>query len=78
MFSPVTTGFTIRMVLVLSIINGWITRQVNFFLLFIQANIEFNMYMEITQGIKTKGGSSTMHVLGILKNLYGHIQGYRF
>ena len=33
-FSPVVTWFTIIMVIVLSIINGWITHQVEFFLTF--------------------------------------------
>ena len=39
------------MVVVLSIINGWITFQVDLVLSFTQADIEFDMYMEITKGI---------------------------
>ena len=65
------------MVLFLSIINGWSTHQVEFFLAFPQAEIEFEMYMKIPQGIETKGGSRTMHVLNLLKNLYGQRQGSR-
>ena len=41
------TWFTIKTVLVLSIINRWSTRQVDFVLAFPQANIKFNIYMEI-------------------------------
>ena len=70
-FSPVVTWFTIRMVLVLSLINEWSTSQVEFVLAFPHANIEFDMYMEIPQNIETKGGSNTTHVLKLLKNLYG-------
>ena len=51
MFSHVVTWYTTRMVLVLSIINGWSARQVEFVLDFLQYNIEFDMYMEIPQGI---------------------------
>ena len=65
-----------RIVLVLSIIDGCITHQVDLVLSFPQANIYFDIYMEITQGIETKGGIRTKHVLNILKNLYGHRQGY--
>ena len=49
----------------------------DFVLAFPQANIEFNMYMEITQVIETKYGSRTTHVLNPLKNLYGRRQEYR-
>ena len=59
------------MSIILYIINGWITRQVDFLLEFPQADIEFGMYMYIFQGIETKGGSSEMHVLNLPNNLYG-------
>ena len=55
-FSPVVTWFTIRMVPVRSIINKWITRQLDIFLDFSQTNIEFNMCMEIPHGIGTNRG----------------------
>ena len=54
----------------MSIINGWITCQVDLFLDFPQAEIEFYMYMEIPQRIETKGGIRIKHVLELLKNLY--------
>ena len=62
------------MVLVLSIFNVWSIRHVYFVLAFPCSNIKFDMYMEISQGIKTKGGISTTHVLKLLKNLYGQRQ----
>ena len=71
------TWFTIRMVIVISIINGWSTYQVDFVLVLTQANIEFDMYIKITQGIETKGGIRKTHILNILKNLYGNRQVYR-
>ena len=60
----------------MSIINGWITCQVDLFLDFPQAEIEFYMYMEIPQRIETKGGIRIKHVLKLLKNLYVQTQGY--
>ena len=64
------------MVRFLSIVNGWGKRQVDFFLSFPHPDIKFDMFMDIPQGIETKGGISTTHVLKILNNLYGHMQGY--
>ena len=50
----------------MSIINGWITPQVDFVMVFPQADIEFDMYMEITQGTETKEGSRTTQLLELL------------
>jgi hypothetical protein len=76
-YSPVVTWFSIRLLLVLSIINRWHTRQVDFILAYPQADIEFDMYMELPQGIETKHGNGKTHVLKLLKNLYGQKQAGR-
>ena len=49
----------------------------DFVLTFTKVNIEFDIYMEIPQGINTKGGSRTINVFNILKNLYGRRKVYR-
>ncbi len=72
-FALVVTWFSIWL-LVLLILNKWHTRQVNFVLLYTQADIEFNMYMELPAGIETKYGNGKTHVLKLLKNLYGQKQ----
>ena len=76
-FSYIVTCFTIRMVLVLCTINGWSTHQLDFVLNITQDNIEFNMHMEIPQGIKTKGGISISQFLKLLKSINGQRKGYR-
>jgi hypothetical protein len=57
--------------LVLSILNKLYTRQVDFILAYPQADIEFDMYMDLPKGIETKHGKGKTHVLKLLKNLYG-------
>jgi hypothetical protein len=57
MYAPVVTWFLIWLLLVLSILNKWYTRQVDFILAYPQADIEFNMYMDLPKGIETKHGS---------------------
>ena len=76
-FAPVVTWFSIRLLLVLSILNNWHTRQVDFVLAYTQADIEFDMCMELPKGIETKHGNGKTHVLKLLKNLYGQKQAGR-
>jgi hypothetical protein len=74
MYAPVVTWFSIYLVLILSIINKWYTKQVDFVLAYTQADIQFDMYMELPKGIKTKYSNGKTHVLKLLKNLYGQKQ----
>ena len=76
-YAPVVTWFSIRLILILAIINKWYTRQVDFVLAYPQADIEFDMYMELPHGIETKHGNGKTHVLKLLKNLYGQKQAGR-
>ena len=56
-YSPVVDWATIRLFLILSIINQWIWIQIDFVLAFPQAPIECKMYMEIPQGFEIIGAS---------------------
>jgi hypothetical protein len=76
-YAPVVTWFSIGLLLVLSILNKWYTRQVDFILAYPQADIEFDMYMDLPKGIETKHGNGKTHVLKLLKNLYGQKQAGR-
>jgi hypothetical protein len=46
-YAPVVTWFSIWLLFVLSILNKWYTRQVDFILAYPQADIEFDMYMDL-------------------------------
>jgi hypothetical protein len=52
MYELVVTWFSNQLLLVLSILNNWHTHQVDFVLAYTQADIEFDMYMELHMGIK--------------------------
>ena len=73
----VVTWATVRLLLILSILLKWHTRQIDFVLAFPQAEIEYDMYMELPKGIETKYGNGKTHVLKLLKNLYGQKQAGR-
>jgi hypothetical protein len=73
-YAPVIGWNTIRLFLVLTLLNGWCTRQVDFVLAFPQADIECPIHMEIPRGFKFEGSRKT-HCLALKKNLYGAKQG---
>ena len=76
-FAPVVTWTTIRLLLVLALLCGWHTRQVDFVLAYPQAEIEFDLYMDLPKGIQMANGKHGTHVLKLLKNLYGQKQAGR-
>ena len=76
-YSPVVSWFSIRLLLVMSLLNGWATRQIDFVLAFPQATIEFDLYMKLPAGTVLAQGNAETHVLLLHKNLYGQKQAGR-
>ena len=70
-YSPVVNWFSVRLLLVLSKIHGYKTRQVDFVLAYPQADIPYDNYMKLPHGIKTVQGNGNTHVLKLKKNIYG-------
>ena len=75
-YAPVVSWTSIRLFLILSVLKGWHTRQIDFVLAYPQADIECDMYMEIPQGFNF-GGSRVTHCLRLKKNIYGTRQAGR-
>jgi len=75
-YSPVIGWSTIRLFLILSVIFGWRTRQIDFVLAYPQADIEKPLYMELQSGIKSDVNRND-YCLKLLKNLYGQKQAGR-
>ena len=78
-FAPVVTWITIRLLLVLTVLNNWKSRQIDFVLAYPQADIQVPMYMELPKGIEPKDDNVDKkgYVLQLLKNLYGQKQAGR-
>lgn len=76
-YSPVVNWITEWLILMLSLIHKWQTRQVDFVLVFPQADLECPMFMELPKGIEFMQGNSKSHVLELLKKLYGQKQAGR-
>ena len=71
-FLPVVNWITARLILILSLIYQWKTRQVDFFLVFPQADIKCPMFMELPTGIEMKKGGKTHVLKNDLRSLKPH------
>jgi hypothetical protein len=75
-YAPVIAWTTIRLYLIMALLNKKTTRQINFVLAYPQADIECDLYMEIPRGFEFQGSRKT-HCLRLNKNLYGQKQAGR-
>jgi Reverse transcriptase (RNA-dependent DNA polymerase) len=75
-YAPVIAWDTIRLFLVLVLLNKWATRQIDFVLAYQQADIECPIYMDIPSQFEYQG-SRKDHCLLLKKNLYGQKQAGR-
>lgn len=74
-YAPVASWATIRLVLLLSCLNGWTRRQLDFVQAFPQAPVESEMYIEVPKGCNIGPESqSSEWVLRVLNNIYGQKQ----
>ena len=76
-YAPVVTWAAIRLLLVLSIICGWESVQIDFVLAYPQAPVECDLYMRIPKGFTIQGVTRETHALKLLQNLYGQKQAGR-
>lgn len=76
-YAPVVTWAAIRMLLTLTLIYGWYTRQIDFVLAYPQADVECELYMKIPKGFTIQCGDQNTHALKLIKNLYGQKQAGR-
>ena len=72
-FSLVVRWSSIWLFLIIAAINRWKTRQFDFVLAFLQADIKTELFTEILKGFKHNASWKT-HCLKLKKNLYGQKQ----
>ena len=75
-YTPVVTWQTVRFFLILSILLGWQSRQLDFVMAYPQAPAEMPLYMRLPQGYKRNGTRKT-HARKLLRNVYGQKQAGR-
>ena len=76
-YAPVVTWQTIRFFLILSLLLGWKSRQLDFVMAYPQAPAEMPLYMRLLQGYRRNGITRKTHALKLLRNVYGQKQAGR-
>ena len=77
-YSPVASWNSVRMLLTLTAMHGWYTKQIDFVQAFAQAPIEKTLYMRIPAGVVLECGSDPRdYVLKLHRNIYGQKQAGR-
>ena len=77
-YSPVASWNSVRMLLTLTALHGWHTKQIDFVQAFAQAPIEKTLFMKIPAGVVLEDGSDQRdYVLKIHRNIYGQKQAGR-
>ena len=70
-YSPVVNWSSVRLITILSIINRWYTKQIDFVLAYPQAPLPYDNYMKLPSGVETTQGNGDTHVLKLLRNIFG-------
>ena len=70
-YAPVASWSTIRTLLILTAVNGWHTRQLDYVAAFPQAPVERELYMKIPRGVNIERGNTDDYVLKLNRNMYG-------
>ena len=76
-YAPVVKWYSIRLVLALTLVNGWYTQQIDYVLAYPQAPIEREIYMKIPRGMEIEGKNKEDYVLKLHRNIYGQKQAGR-
>jgi hypothetical protein len=77
-YSPVASWNSVRMLLTMTAVHGWHTKQIDFVQAFAQAPVERTLYMKVPAGVKIDGdGDAKDYVLKIHRNIYGQKQAGR-
>ena len=77
-YSPVASWNSVRMLLTLTALHGWTTKQIDFVQAFAQAPIEKTLYMKVPAGVELEDGSDPRdYALKLHRNIYGQKQAGR-
>ena len=76
-YAPVVTWQTVHLFLILSLLLGWQSRQLDFVMAYPQAPAEMPLYMQLPQGYQCRGMTRKTHALKLIRNVYGQKQAGR-
>jgi hypothetical protein len=66
-YAPVASWKSIRLLLIMTVLKGWHSKQIDYVLAFPQAPVEREIYMQIPKGFQVEGKNSKDYVLKLHK-----------
>ena len=75
-WAPTVSWSTVRMLLCLTLNQGWVTKQVDFSNAFVQAKLKEDVYVSLPEGFEPEDGDepASSYALKLNKSLYGLVQ----
>ena len=75
-WAPTVSWATVRILLCLTLSQGWVTKQVDFSNAFVQATLKKDVYVSLPEGFEMEGGAnpSSAYASQLDKHLYGLVQ----
>jgi Reverse transcriptase (RNA-dependent DNA polymerase) len=73
-YAPVASWVSVRLVVILAVLQGWITKQLDFVQAYPQAPVKQDLYLDIPKGCNIEKESTSKWALQVLRNIYGQTQ----
>jgi Reverse transcriptase (RNA-dependent DNA polymerase) len=73
-YAPVESWVSVRLILILAVLQGWIKKQLDFVQVYPQAPVEQDLYIDITKGCNIGNENISKWALHVLRNRHGQKQ----
>jgi Reverse transcriptase (RNA-dependent DNA polymerase) len=73
-YAPVTSWVSVRLILILAVLQGWMTKQLDFVQAYPQAPVEQDLYIDVQKGCNIGREDTSKWALQVLKSIYGQKQ----
>ena len=64
-FSPVVNWMSVRLILILALVQDLPAQSIDFVLAFPRADLDIPVYMELPVGVKAEGGRRSEYIIGL-------------
>jgi Reverse transcriptase (RNA-dependent DNA polymerase) len=73
-YAPVASWVSVRLILILAVLQGWMTKQLDFVQAYPQAPVEQDLYIDIPKGCNIGNKNTSKWALQVIRNIYGQKQ----
>jgi Reverse transcriptase (RNA-dependent DNA polymerase) len=73
-YAPVGSWVSVRLILLMATLQGWMTKQLDFVQAYPQAPVEHDLYIDVPKGCNIGVHDTSKWALQVLQNIYGQKQ----